>query len=84
MIILFLLIVLIQALIGYLQIRSRGLITKYGGMGSHMAIRCAELNIPAAIGCGHKIFDSIPKHLLLTLNCYEGKISTDSKYEIFN
>ena len=62
----------------------KGLITKYGGMGSHMAIRCAELNIPAAIGCGHKLFDSIHCAPFLTLNCYEGKISTDSKYEIFN
>ena len=32
----------------------KGLITQYGGANSHMAIRCAELNIPAAIGCGEK------------------------------
>lgn len=31
-----------------------GLITKYGGANSHMAIRCAELGIPAAIGIGDK------------------------------
>ena len=29
-----------------------GLITKNGGVNSHMAIRCQELNIPAAIGIG--------------------------------
>ena len=29
-----------------------GLITCYGGVNSHMAIRCAEMGIPAAIGCG--------------------------------
>ncbi|MCH8153537.1 MAG: hypothetical protein IH830_14335, partial [Planctomycetes bacterium] len=29
-----------------------GLITQYGGAASHMAIRCAELGIPAAIGVG--------------------------------
>ncbi len=29
-----------------------GLVTMYGGANSHMAIRCAELNIPAVIGCG--------------------------------
>ncbi|MDF2577432.1 MAG: hypothetical protein K0S74_916 [Chlamydiales bacterium] len=29
-----------------------GLITKYGGINSHMAIRCAELGIPAVIGAG--------------------------------
>ena len=31
----------------------KGFITKYGGVASHMAIRCAEFNIPAAIGCAH-------------------------------
>ena len=28
----------------------KGLITKYGGAASHMAIRCAEFRIPAVIG----------------------------------
>ena len=32
-----------------------GLITKYGGVNSHMAIRCAELEIPVAIGCGEQV-----------------------------
>ena len=27
----------------------KGLITKYGGLNSHMAIRCAELNLPSLI-----------------------------------
>ena len=31
-----------------------GLITKYGGANSHMAIRCSELGIQAAIGIGEK------------------------------
>ena len=62
----------------------KGLITKYGGMGSHMAIRCAELNIPAAIGCGHKIFEKLRSHISLTLDCAAGEITTNSKYEIFN
>ena len=35
-----------------------GLITKYGGANSHMAIRCAEFKIAAAIGCGATIRDS--------------------------
>ncbi|MEO1944881.1 MAG: PEP/pyruvate-binding domain-containing protein, partial [Candidatus Thioglobus sp.] len=34
-----------------------GLITKYGGANSHMAIRCAEFEIPAAIGCGEQRFE---------------------------
>lgn len=33
-----------------------GLITKYGGTNSHMAIRAAELGIPAVIGCGEKLY----------------------------
>ena len=44
-------------LIGYFQ-NIAGLITKYGA-NSHMAIRCAEFDIPAAIGCGER-----------DLNCY--------------
>lgn len=33
-----------------------GLITCYGGVNSHMAIRCAESGIPAIIGAGEKLF----------------------------
>ena len=47
----------------------RGLITKYGGANSHMAIRCAELNIPAAIGCGEELFEHIKKYKQVHLNC---------------
>lgn len=39
--------------------RIAGLITKYGGANSHMAIRCAEFGIPAAIGCGEQRFELI-------------------------
>ena len=38
-----------------------GLITEYGGANSHMSIRCAELNIPAAIGVGKIIFSDLLK-----------------------
>lgn len=34
-----------------------GLITCYGGANSHMAIRCAEMSIPAVIGCGESKFE---------------------------
>lgn len=37
----------------------RGLVTKFGGSNSHMAIRCAELDIPAAIGCGEQSYRRI-------------------------
>jgi len=33
-----------------------GLITKYGGANSHMAIRSAEFGLPAAIGVGESVF----------------------------
>lgn len=47
----------------------KGLITKYGGAASHMAIRCAEFDIPAAIGCGDKIFNELLKHDKILLDC---------------
>jgi len=37
----------------------KGLITKYGGSNSHMAIRCAEFGLPAAIGCGEGTFERV-------------------------
>ena len=46
-----------------------GLITKYGGANSHMAIRCAELDIPAAIGCGEQVFDRLEKAAEAALDC---------------
>ena len=37
----------------------KGLVTKFGGINSHMAIRCSELSIPAVIGCGEQIYLSL-------------------------
>jgi len=53
----------------------KGLITKYGGANSHMAIRCAEFNLPAAIGCGEQIFDRVLKSKIVEINCAEGRIN---------
>ena len=36
-----------------------GLVTKFGGANSHMAIRCAEFGLPAAIGCGQRRYDEL-------------------------
>ena len=36
-----------------------GLITCYGGVNSHMAVRCAELGIPAAIGVGEILYNQL-------------------------
>jgi hypothetical protein len=49
----------------------RGLVTKFGGANSHMAIRCAELDLPAAIGCGEYLFESIRHARAVELNCAE-------------
>ena len=47
----------------------KGLITKYGGVASHMAIRCAELGLPAAIGCGELIYEYAVKSHEIELDC---------------
>jgi phosphohistidine swiveling domain-containing protein len=46
-----------------------GLITKYGGSNSHMAIRCMELNIPAIIGIGNKRYNEIINARKIFLDC---------------
>ncbi len=53
-----------------------GLITKYGGANSHMAIRCAEFGIPAAIGCGEQRFEAIRKFDRCFLDCASGLIDS--------
>lgn len=50
------------------------LITKYGGVASHMAIRCAEINLPAAIGVGDLIFEKISTADRILLDCKNEKI----------
>ena len=52
----------------------KGLITKFGGINSHMAIRCSELSIPAAIGVGESIFDKIKDKNYITIDCATKKI----------
>lgn len=54
----------------------KGLITKYGGVASHMAIRCAEFGIPAAIGCGETLSNRVKKANKVNLNCSEKSIRT--------
>ncbi|HCR13620.1 MAG TPA: PEP-utilizing enzyme [Solidesulfovibrio sp.] len=45
-----------------------GLVTKYGGTNSHMAIRCAEYGLPAAIGCGEMLFERVVKSQRCEIN----------------
>lgn len=55
--------------------RIAGLVTKYGGANSHMAIRCAEFGIPAAIGCGEQRFEAFMQARRLSLDCSAGLIT---------
>ena len=52
-----------------------GLVTTYGGANSHMAIRCAELDLPAAIGVGEDLYNSLKSMRQIFLDCYNEKIS---------
>ena len=46
-----------------------GLITQYGGIGSHMAIRAAKFSLPAAIGRGAELFEKVKQAQRVTLDC---------------
>lgn len=52
-----------------------GLITCYGGAASHMAIRCAEFGVPAAIGCGKKIYSYVSGLDRVCLDAKKGTIT---------
>ena len=52
----------------------KGLVTMFGGVNSHMAIRCSELGIPAAIGVGERSFKEITNSKLARLNTISKKI----------
>ena len=52
----------------------KGLITMYGGINSHMAIRCSELGVPAAIGVGERMFNEIKESKVIRLNTISKKI----------
>ena len=52
-----------------------GFISRYGGAASHMAIRCAEFNVPAAIGCGERIFHDVCQMQMVRLDCQKHQIS---------
>ena len=51
-----------------------GLITKYGGVASHMAIRCAEIGLPAAIGCGEIMYEKLLLSSKALLDCKNKQI----------
>lgn len=51
-----------------------GLITCYGGANSHMAIRCAEMGIPAIIGCGESSFVKYSKAINLKIDALNRQV----------
>jgi glutamine kinase len=51
-----------------------GLITAYGGVNSHMAIRAGELRIPAVIGAGEALFAKWAGARLLNLDCANKRV----------
>jgi len=53
-----------------------GLITKYGGANSHMAIRAAEMGLPAAIGIGDKLYEKFSNTQRILLDCANQLIRT--------
>lgn len=52
----------------------KGLVTMYGGANSHMAIRCAELNIPGVIGCGSVSFEQLVRFKKIQIDCINKKV----------
>ena len=55
--------------------RIAGLVTRYGGTNSHMAIRCAEYGLPAAIGCGELIYEAASRAARLRLDCADKAVT---------
>lgn len=53
----------------------KGLITKFGGINSHMSIRCEELNIPAIIGFGEDNYSKIINLKKINVNCKLQKVN---------
>ncbi|MEJ6473069.1 PEP/pyruvate-binding domain-containing protein [Pseudoalteromonas piscicida] len=52
-----------------------GLITKYGGCNSHMAIRAGELNIPSVIGAGEVLYNKWLKGTVLEIDACNKKVT---------
>jgi len=62
---------------GYDWIFSRGIkgfVTAYGGVNSHMAIRAAELRIPAVIGAGEALFGQWSAAKTLNIDCANKRV----------
>lgn len=51
-----------------------GLVTQFGGANSHMAIRCAELGIPAVIGAGETNYQEWSRYRRITVDCLKKQV----------
>lgn len=51
-----------------------GLVTMWGGVNSHMAIRASELGLPAVIGAGEMLYRCWSKGTRLLLDCAEQRV----------
>ena len=51
-----------------------GLVTQFGGVASHMAIRAAEFGLPAALGCGEYLYEKLKNAKLIELDCINKKV----------
>ena len=52
----------------------KGLITKYGGANSHMAIRCMELDLPSITGVGNGTYNMLSKSKKIYIDCLNKKL----------
>lgn len=52
----------------------RGIVTAQGGANSHLAVRCAELGIPAAIGVGEDTMRTLRMATSLRLDCRNKRV----------
>jgi glutamine kinase len=53
-----------------------GFITMYGGANSHMAIRAAELGIPAVIGAGEALYQQLADSSFIDIDCANKQVRT--------
>ena len=52
-----------------------GFITKYGGANSHMAIRAGELDLPAVVGTGEKLYDVLLKAKMVEIDAPKKQVN---------
>ena len=52
-----------------------GLVTAWGGMNSHMAIRASEIGVPAVIGAGEQNYKLWGSAARLSIDCGSGLVN---------